>query len=204
MTYKRNRNKIYNKMKIAFITLTILLLSENMYSQRIRPERYEPEPIEPDFPIGPIGPVKPRPCQRKSGDPETDTDCCMKPLKPSWCPNISESAIKKDLSTFNKSSEARSFAKKEVASFSEKRASSNSLAPSAGIGQSQALTFRNFWWPWFCRWNSWCCIRCYIRWIIFGRRNWWRYWWCIWRGCRRFRFNDGYFNKADSLREYAL
>ena len=205
MSYKRNHNKIYNKMKLVIITLTLALLSNNISSQRfrIRPRRsypVEPDEVSPDvspdfpddpidFPLEPYNPPRTARCIRKSGDPETDADCCAKQNRPRWCPNISQSSAKRNLSRLNRSSRARRFASKEITEYRSKNASSGSRSSFGGPGgQSQALTFQNFWWPWFCGWNSWCCFWCYLVYIWWGNNNWWRYHWCIWSRCMNFPY----------------
>ena len=167
-------------MKLAFITLTLLLLSNNIFSQRIRPRR--------PYPGGPGGPFESDgsdDCEEKSNDDETNADCCVKKPQPRWCPRMSVSSIKRNLSKLNRSSRARRFVNKEVAKSKSKKVNQRSFGPSGGPGGiSHPLTHHNFWWPWICNMNPPCCFWCYVKWIWpFRFYNWWPYYNCIWNKC---------------------
>ena len=171
-------------MKLVFIILTLTLLCKNINSQKFKPPSGSNFPGGFDFPDGPFGSDGSDDCEEKSNDDETNADCCVKKPQPSWCPKLSVSSIKNQLSRLNKSSKVRSFVKKEVSQFRSKNNKPSSFGPSDGKAQSHALTHSNFWWPWFCDWNFSCCSWCYLMWIWPNRfHNWWQYHDCIWHMC---------------------
>ena len=186
----RNQNKIYNKIKIAFIALTLALLCKNINSQLLE------FLVEPDKPNGSIGSDRPRrnfqilesnDCKKKSNYYDRNADCCLKKPQPRWCPRMSVSSIKNELSKLNRTSYARSFVNKKISLYRSKSQSLNhiSFSRSDRSIQSRALTYRNFWWPWFCDRDPWCCYWCYIMWVWKYRYdNYQGQYICIWWRCR--------------------
>ena len=159
-------------MKIAYITMTILILSNNILSQ------------------------KENPCADESDDAKTNADCCIKKNAPKWCPDISVDLIKKNLSKMKNSSKARSFSKQkfsEAKSVNDDDGSRVSLkggalkSPSFLPGKmSSSRHFGNFWWPYFCDWNVMCCSYCYLFHIDFMGYDYMGYLDCIWSECTFF------------------
>ena len=128
-------------------------------------------------------------CAKKSKNKTTNANCCIEKDAPGWCPDTSLNVIQANLKKMKSSLRARKLAKKllnklqkeiikEESRYSnDPVATENRKVPNAPLGK--------FWWPFFCRLNTRCCTKCYLKLysnVMNSKYN--EYLHCIWRKCR--------------------